>query len=477
MHRIHTKSRKWLSKIISAADAAAMIEPNMTLGTSGFTPAGHPKVIPLALAERLKSMHEPFRINLFTGASVGDELDGALSRVNAIDRRLPYQTQHDLRNQINDGQIRYMDMHLSHVQDQLRYGYLGTIDMAVVEVAGITSAGELIPSTSVGNVPVFLEKAKQVMIEICTAQPENLEGLHDIYQPKLPPERKPIPLMQAGDRIGSPYYQIDPDKVVAIVYSDIPDSVADFSVPDETSRRMADHLINFLQYEIKTGRLPENLRPLQSGVGATANAVLAGLLESPFEGMAFYSEVIQDAVLPLIDHGKLSVASATSLTLSNKGRKQFFDNLDHYRPHVILRPQEISNHPELIRRLGVISMNTAIEVDLTGHVNSTHIMGNRMMNGIGGSGDFTRNASLSIFMTASTAKMDNISAIVPFVSHCDHTEHDVQIVITEQGVADLRGKCPRERAMSLIDHCAHPVYRDALREYYERFLGHHHTGT
>ncbi|MDW7678891.1 MAG: succinate CoA transferase, partial [Bacillota bacterium] len=415
-------------------------------------------------------------IHLFTGASVGDELDGALARANAIDRRLPYQTQNDLRNQINQGQIRYMDMHLSHVADQLRYGYLGAVDVAIIEAAGITADGQVIPSTSVGNVPVFLEQAKRIMIEICTAQPEELEGMHDIYLPAMPPERKAIPLLTPSDRIGSPYYQVDPNRISAIVYSDVPDSVGDFKEPDQNSRLMADHLISFLEREVKQGRLPASLRPLQSGVGATANAVLAGLQASPFRGLSFYSEVIQDAVLSLIDTGTFAFASATSLTLSSNGRNRFYNNLSDYRDHILLRPQEISNHPELIRRLGIISMNTAIEVDLCGHVNSTHIMGNRMMNGIGGSGDFTRNASLSIFMTSSTAKNGAISAIVPFVSHCDHTEHDVHVVVTEQGVADLRGKCPRERAQELIHQCAHPDYREALSSYERKYLRNHHTG-
>jgi acetyl-CoA hydrolase len=110
-------------------------------------------------------------------------------------------------------------------------------------------------------------------------------------------------------------------------------------------------------------------------------------------------------------------------------------------------------------------MNTAIEVDLGGNVNSTHVMGKTMMNGIGGSGDFTRNAYLSIFSCPSTAKGGKISAIVPLVSHMDHSEHSVQIVITEQGVADLRGKDPHERAQLMINNCAHPEYREQLQDY------------
>jgi succinyl-CoA:acetate CoA-transferase len=170
----------------------------------------------------------------------------------------------------------------------------------------------------------------------------------------------------------------------------------------------------------------------------------------------------------LIDAGKVTMASGTSFTPSEEGLKRLLNNMEHYAKHCILRPMEISNNPEVARRLGVIAMNTAIEVDMYGHVNSTNIMGSRMMNGIGGSGDFTRNAYLSIFTTVSTAKNGDISSIVPMVSHVDHTEHDVEVIVTEQGIADLRGTSPRERARKIINNCAHPIYKDRLMDYLER---------
>jgi len=88
-----------------------------------------------------------------------------------------------------------------------------------------------------------------------------------------------------------------------------------------------------------------------------------------------------------------------------------------------------------------------------------------MMNGIGGSADFTRNAYLSIFTCPSVAKDGRISSIVPMVSHVDSSEHSVDIIITEQGVADLRGKSPKQRAQLIIDNCANPAYRPLLRDY------------
>ena len=148
-------------------------------------------------------------------------------------------------------------------------------------------------------------------------------------------------------------------------------------------------------------------------------------------------------------------------------RKRFYDHIEDFRSRIVIRPNEVSNHPEVIRRLGVIALNTPIEVDLYGNVNSTHIMGTKMMNGLGGSGDFARSGRISIFATESLAKNGLISCIVPIVSHVDQPEHDVAVVVTEQGIADLRWKAPRERAELLIENCAHPDYRPMLRNYYE----------
>ena len=124
--------------------------------------------------------------------------------------------------------------------------------------------------------------------------------------------------------------------------------------------------------------------------------------------------------------------------------------------------------PLEVRRLGVIAMNTAIEVDIYGNVNSTHIAGTQMMNGIGGSGDFARNAAVPIFVAPSTAKGGRISTVVPMCSHVDHNEHSTRVIVTEHGLADLRGLAPAERAATIVTRCAHPAYRDYLLRYLER---------
>lgn len=293
--------------------------------------------------------------------------------------------------------------------------------------------------------------------------------MHDIYYgTALPPARMPIPMTRPHDRIGQTCFRCDFSKVVAVVETDAPDRNAPFAPPDDNARAIAGHLIDFLKHEVAKGRLPAALLPVQSGVGNIANAVLLGLIDAPFEPMSAYTEVIQDGMLALLDSGRLRSASSTAFSLSPEAAAGFTERLDFYRERIILRPQEISNHPEVVRRLGCLAMNGMIEADIYGRVNSTIIMGSRIQNGIGGSGDFARNAYLSIFMSPSTAKNGAISAIVPHASHVDHITQDVQVIVTEQGLADLRGLSPRQRAEVIIANCAHPDYRPALQDYYHR---------
>ena len=454
------------AKIVTAEEAAAIIKSGMNIGVSGFTPAGYPKAVPLALAERMKK--EDLKINLWTGASVGQELDGALAEVNGIARRLPYQTNSALRKQINNGEVQYTDLHLSDVAQMTRYGHLGKVNVAIIEACAITEEGHIIPTTSLGNSASFVQSADIVIVEINTSQPLELEGMHDVYIPMDPPNRLSIPINKIDDRIGTTYIPAGPDKITYIVPCDLPDATRSLAKIDDDARAISANLTEFFNSEIKNGRLPKNLLPLQSGVGSVANAVMAGMVESPFTNLSVYTEVIQDGMFDLIDAGKLDFASGTSLSPSPEGLKRFYENIDEYRKKIMLRPQEISNNPEIARRLGIIAMNTAIEFDIYGHVNSSHIMGSKMMNGIGGSGDFARNGYFTIFFSNSIAKGGDISSIVPMCSHVDHTEHDVDIFITERGVADIRGLSPKERARVIIKNCAHPDYQPMLMDYLER---------
>ncbi|AEF87126.1 succinate CoA transferase [Delftia sp. Cs1-4] len=463
---------EFLSRTMTAEQAAALIPHGVNVGMSGFTGAGYPKALPQAIAQHAKNEHaagRPYKINVWTGASTAAEMDGALAEAGALGQRLPFNTDPTCRARINAGEIDFIDMHLSHVAQHAWFGFLGPMSVAVVEVLGVTEDGRLIPSTAVGNNKTWLEIADKVILEVNTKPPAKMEGMHDIYYgTAIPPRRVPIALTHADDRIGEPYLRVDPAKVVAVVETHKGDRDNVFAQPDANSNLIAASIIDFLAHEMKMGRLPKEMLPIQSGVGNVANAVLAGLLTGPFENLLGFTEVLQDGMLDLLRAGKMSRASATSISLSGSAYRDFEENIDFYRERIILRPQEISNHPELVRRLGVIAMNSMIEADIYGNINSTHVMGTGMMNGIGGSGDFARNGYLSFFVTPSVAKGGKISCIVPMCSHVDHTEHDTQIIVTEQGLADLRGLSPRKRAQVIIDRCAHPDFRPQLQDYFDR---------
>ena len=458
-------------RVMSGEEAAALIQPGAQIGMSGFTGSGYPKAVPMALARRITDAHlrgQKFKVNVFTGASTGPELDGALAMVGGMQLRLPYQSDPITRKLINAGEMQYTDMHLSQVGQIVEYGFMGKLDLALIEVTAVLEDGRVIPSTSVGNNLAWIECAEKVILEVNSAQPMALEGMHDLYSLGKPPHRDPIPLTSVCMRIGEPYLKIPMEKVIAVVRTDTPDRSSEFKPPDENSKRIAAHIMEFLGLEVKKGRLPASLLPLQSGVGNIANAVLYGLEEGPFDGLTAYTEVIQDGLVKLLRSGKMTCASATAFSLSPEGTADFIPKIGEFRDRIVLRPQEISNHPGIIRRLGVIAMNAMIEADIYGNVNSTHIMGSSIMNGIGGSGDFARNGFLSIFMAPSTAQKGTISTIVPMVSHVDHTEHDVSVVVTEQGLADLRGLSPTQRAKLVIEKCSHPDYRGELLDYYNR---------
>ena len=455
--------------VLTAEEAAGFIQHGENIGFSGFTPAGAAKAIPLALAARAQAEHDAgraFQVGVLTGASTGPSLDGALAKANAISFRTPYQSDAGLRAQINSGQVRFVDMHLSLLPQMVRYGFLGPLNWAVVEACDVTAGGGIVLTTSVGATPTFLHRADRILIELNRKHPAALLGMHDLFEPEDPPTRRELPIYTASDRVGSPLVTVPVSKIAGVVFTDLDDECGAFCEPTALTSRIGQNVADFLVSEMRAGRIPPDFLPLQSGVGDIANSVLASLGENrDIPNFEMYTEVLQDSVVPLLESGRCTFASTCALTLSAGTTKRFVDNLEFFRSRVLMRPQEISNHPEIVRRLGIISMNTAIEVDLQGNVNSTHVMGRQMMNGIGGSGDFTRNAYISMFSCPSTQKGGKISTIVPLVTHMDHSEHSVQVVITENGVADLRGRDPHDRARLLINNCAHPDYRDQLNAY------------
>lgn len=458
-------------KVMTAEEAATFINNGDIIGFSGFTPAGAPKAVPTAIAKRAEQLHaegKEFKIGMYTGASTSDALDGALARANAVLFRTPYQSNKDMRTRLNAQEAHYFDMHLSHEAQELRYGFLPKPKFAIVEACDLTDHGEIVPTSGVGVVPTICRLADKIIVELNASAPKELRGIHDIYEPCDPPCREAIPVYHVSDRCGSDCIKVDPKKILCVVHTDIPNGSGKFAPVDDVTAKIGANVAKFLEDEIHAGRIPKEFLPIQSGVGNIANAVLGSLGENPhIPPFEMYTEVIQDAVIGLMKEGRVKFASGCSLTVSQPVLDEVFADFDFFKKHIVLRPQEISNNPEVARRLGLITINTALEADIFGNVNSTHVLGSKMMNGIGGSCDFTRNAYISIFTTPSTAKDGKISSIVPQVSHLDQSEHSVKVLVTEHGVADLRGKSPIERAHIIIDNCVAPDYRDMLRRYLE----------
>jgi succinate CoA transferase len=456
-------------KFITAEEAASYVHHDDNVGFSGFTPAGCPKAVPMAIAKKAREEHEkgnPFQIGMFTGASTGDRLDGELARAKAIKFRTPYQSNKDLRALMNNGETNYFDLHLSEIPQLLRYGFLGKVDVAIIEAADVTDDGKIVPTSAVGITPTICRLADRIIVELNSTHPKSIRGMHDIYEPNDPPYRREIPVYTPSDRIGLPYVEVDPAKIVGVVATNLTNEVGAFTPLDDATLAIGRNVAAFLVGEMKAGRLPKEFVPLQSGVGNVANAVLGSMGDNkdipPFN---VYTEVIQDSVIKLMKAGRVKFVSGCSLTVSNEVLDDIYANLDFFKDKILLRPQEISNNPEVARRMGLVAINTALEADIFGNINSTHVSGTRMMNGIGGSGDFTRASMVSIFTTPSTAKEGKISAFVPMVSHLDHSEHSVKVIITEYGVADLRGTSPIQRAHRIIDNCVHPDYRPLLNDY------------
>lgn len=463
MYRDRIGLKSLWGKVVGAEEAALLIKDGMTVGMSGFTRSGDAKVVPMALAER--ASEAPMKITLLTGASLGSDIDKTLAEAKLLSRRIPFQADPVLRKSINAGEVMFVDQHLSETVEMLRSRQLPPVDVAVIEAVAITEDGGIVPTSSIGNSATFAMLAEKIIIEINIHQSLDLVGLHDVYIPTRRPHREAIPLTQPHDRIGLPYIPVDPSRIAAIVVTEKMDSFASIVPPDEETNAIASHLVDFFRHEVKLGRLSTSLQPLQAGIGSIANAVLHGFIDSPFHDLRMYSEVLQDSTFELFDADKLKFASGSALSLSEPCARKFFSDINRYKDRLVLRPQEISNHPEVIRRLGLIGINTALEADIYGNVNSTHVNGTHMMNGIGGSGDFARNCYLSVFVTKSVAKGGKLSSIVPMVTHVDHCEHDVDLIVTEQGLADLRGLAPRERAKVVVENCVHPAYKDMMRDY------------
>ena len=287
---------------------------------SGFTGSGYPKEVPIALARRIAEAHihgQKFQVSVFTGASTGPELDGALAMAGGINLRLPYQSDPETRKRINAGEMEYMDIHLSHVAQFMEYGFLGKLDVALIEVAAVLEDGRLLPSSSIGNNKTWIDQAERVILEVNAWQPMELEGMHDIYyglQP--PPNRGPIPLVHPGQRIGSPYLEVPAREGGG-------DRADGFAGPEQRVQSAGqgveeDRRAHPGVFELGSEEGAHAGEPVAAAVGRgqyrQRGAVRAG--RRAVRELTSYTEVIQDGMIRLLNSGKLTCASATAFSLS-----------------------------------------------------------------------------------------------------------------------------------------------------------------
>lgn len=440
--------------VMSAEEAAAKIKSGMVIATSGFG-TGYPKAIPTALSE---SGHAK-NLTLINGAARGDRHVGAMAKAGILSRGYGFQYNDTMRAAVNEGEVLFSDIHLGQFIDKIKRGTFGHIDVAVIECCKIREDGGIVPTMSAGITEAIAGLADMLLLEINEDLPVEIEGFHDFGMP----EGKII--ATPAERAGVPYIKIDTEKVAGIVMTNLPDTDLNYPEVTDLFDKLSSNVIKVLRNEIASGGIPEQFT-FQSGMGVVANLVLVGLVGQGFKGLKMYTEVVSDQALFAVREGIISEVTSTTLDITPIGFEDLYRNLDFFKQHLVLRPLNVTNGVSQIIAEDLVSMNTAWEADIYGNVNSSHAMGVQLINGLGGSNDFARNAKLTIFTTPSTAKRDAISRIVPMVPHVDSTEHDVDIIVTEQGYADLRGLSPKERVAKMIDNCAHPDYRKQLWDYY-----------
>jgi len=418
------------------------------------------KEVPDALGRSAEAGRR-YELTLLTGGATTARFEAAIARLS-IQRRFPYLSE-GARKAVNEGSVEFFDCRIGEFPDLVRQGtYTGgkPIDVAVVEATSIDERGRLVPGLAVDALPAFVDGSRQVIVELNEAKPD-LSGLHDIYRPR---PGVPTPIREVRDRAGRPYVSVPASKIAAIVVTDRDDEPSGaYTGPSSSDSRIAHAVSAFLEGELKpeawAGRFA-----LQLGAGPLAAAMMEAL---PFRGVDIWTEGIPARWASVLGDKVRGVSTTSMYQLPGDDRilDELFERLDRVREHVVLRPYDVTNSLEVIARLTVVTIQQAIEVDLFGAANASHI-GPNAHNGVGGSPDFTRAARLVVVAMASTAAGGRYSRIVPLVSSADIPRQDVDVLVTEHGHADLRGLSPRERAEAIIGRCSNPRFRDDLWAYY-----------
>lgn len=457
--------------IVTPEEAGELIADGMTVAFGGYTSAGYPKAVARSLSVSSTWRNRPGGIHMISG-STSRPLENLLSEAGIIKRRTPMLESRLLSSRVNKGEVQYCEQQMSKMPRLVRTGVFGKVDVAIIEAIELYADGKVVPTSAVGMISELAEAADHVIVEINTAQPSLLNGMHDIYQPG---KNHPIPIVSAGDKIGTPYVQLDPNKIRFVVYSHELDETISLSPSTSAQEMVARNLFDFLELEGKKQGWKE-LPPIQTGFGNLAGEVVRQMGNSNFRDITFFCGGVQEANVALLAQGKARCISCGSVELTSHVLELMNVCPEAMKEGIIIRNGSITNNAEVISRLAPITLTSGIEMDIYGNVNSSHVLGNRIINGLGGGANFAQNAGLSMLMLVSEGKEGRLSSIVPMVSHQDISEHDIDVVITEHGVADLRGRSDMERADTIIKYCA-GSYQSQLRDYFKKAKlaagGHH----
>ncbi|WP_254766456.1 acetyl-CoA hydrolase/transferase C-terminal domain-containing protein [Salinilacihabitans rarus] len=447
--------------VTSAEDAAALIPSEATVYASGV--GAGPKDVPMALARSDRDLS----LSVVSSADAGFLADTQLIASGGVDFRYPFAVWPDHRRAANDRSLEFVDDHFSSISLAVGQGQFDGPSVAVVEAVSVDE-DRFVPTTAVGAIPTFVEHADRVIVEVNEAVPLEVERFHDVYVPGTPP-REPIPVSSPTDRIGDPFVEL-PDGPDAVVRTEQPPMPYPFRELTDDERAIADSTVAFLEREVERNPTLDDRLTIEVGVGTLGDEIMRRLgdLSTADRDLSYYGEVIQDGLLELVEEGAIDGASGTGIVISQEWLDRLYDDPEPFVDDVRVRPVSVSNEPSVIRRLGVVGVNSAVEVDVYGNANSSHVRGSKLIQGVGGSGDFARSALVSVFVLPSTARDGEVSRIVPKATNVDHPRQDVDAIVTEQGVADLRGVGPVERAERVVENCAHPAFRDDLRAYLDR---------
>jgi len=461
VERIRSKALR--ARVMDADAAVERFVPDR--GSIAFSCMGGTslaKEVPDALA-RSADAGRRYDLTLLTGGATTTRFETAMARVG-VRRRYPYLSE-AARKAVNDGSVEFFDCRIGEFPELVREGaFTGgrPIDVAVVEATSIDERGRLVPGLAVDALPAFVDGSRHVIVELNEAKPD-LKGLHDIYRVR---PGVPLPIRDVRDRIGRPYVSVPASKVVAIVESQREDEPSGaYSRPSPTDSRIAERIATFLEGELKRDAWGGRFA-LQLGAGPLAAALMEVL---PFRGADVWTEGIPLRWIAILGEQVRGISTTSMYQLPGDGPAldELSERLDSVLKHVVLRPYDVTNSLEVIARLNVVTIQQAIEVDLFSGANASHV-GRNAHNGVGGSPDFTRAARLVVVAMPSTAAGDRYSRIVPLLASADIPRQDVDVLVTEQGIADLRVLSPRERAEAIIDRCSHPRFRDDLWAYYRK---------